>query len=276
MPEFNENGNNVALLRLLDFLDFNFLMKRFSTLIAILLLFSSVGLCYAQDLSEDISEKNLSPLRKVYVGYRIIPDPYNPKETAFEIEMRPVVVYPNERFRNKNEEKFYWRTVRDVKRTLPYAKLINRTLQETYEYLETFDTKKEKDAYLKQFEKSLYAQYKPVMKKLTKSQGKMMIKLINRETNQTSYHIVKAFLGTFRAGFWQTFGRFFGVNLNAAYKPDKDKNDAVIERVATRVEQGLLWKKDWGRCKWSDLADYNRTCEIVLFFCAFYSVKKKI
>ena len=240
MPEFNENGNNVALLRLLDFLDFNFLMKRFSTLIAILLLFSSVGLCYAQDLSEDISEKNLSPLRKVYVGYRIIPDPYNPKETAFEIEMRPVVVYPIERFRNKNEEKFYWRTVRDVKRTLPYAKLINRTLQETYEYLETFDTKKEKDAYLKQFEKSLYAQYKPVMKKLTKSQGKMMIKLINRETNQTSYHIVKAFLGTFRAGFWQTFGRFFGVNLNAAYKPDKDKNDAVIERVATRVEQGLL------------------------------------
>lgn len=172
MPEFNENGNNVALLRLLDFLDFNFLMKRFSTLIAILFLFSSVGLCYAQDLSEDISEKNLSPLRKVYVGYRIIPDPYNPKETAFEIEMRPVVVYPNERFRNKNEEKFYWRTVRDVKRTLPYAKLINRTLQETYEYLETFDTKKEKDAYLKQFEKSLYAQYKPVMKKLTKSQGK--------------------------------------------------------------------------------------------------------
>ena len=80
------------------------LMKRFSTLIAILLLFSSVGLCYAQDLSEDISEKNLSPLRKVYVGYRIIPDPYNPKEMAFEIEMRPVVVYPNERFRNKNEE----------------------------------------------------------------------------------------------------------------------------------------------------------------------------
>ena len=51
---------------------------------------------------------------------------------------------------------------------------------------------------------------------------------------------MKAFLGTFRAGFWQTFGRFFGVNLNAAYKPDKDKNDAVIERVATRVEQGLL------------------------------------
>ena len=144
------------------------------------------GSALAQSVNDDISEKNLSPMRKVYVGYKVIPDPYNPNETAFEIIMRDVVVYPNERFRNKEEEKFYWRTVRDVKRTLPYAKLINR------------------------------------------------------ETNQTSYHIVKAFLGTFRAGFWQTFGRFFGVNLNAAYKPDKDKNDAVIERVATRVEQGLL------------------------------------
>ena len=213
-------------------------MKRIFTLIAAVFI-SSLAL-YAQDLSEDISEKNLSPLRKVYVGYRVIPDPYNPKENAIEIEMRDVIVYPNERFRNKDEEKFYWRTVRDVKRTLPYAKLINRTLQETYEYLETFDTKKEKDEYLKQFEKALYAQYKPVMKKLTKSQGKMMIKLINRETNQTSYHIVKAFLGTFRAGFWQTFGRFFGVNLNVAYQPQKDKTDAIIERVATRVEQGML------------------------------------
>lgn len=208
--------------------------------IILLIVFFGCATGVAQTVNEDISEKNLSPYKKVYVGYRIIPDPYNPKENAFEIEMRDIVVYPNERFRNKEDEKFYWRTVRDVKRTLPYAKLINRTLQETYEYLETFDTKKEKDAYLKQFEKALYAQYKPVMKKLTKNQGKMMIKLINRETNQTSYHIVKAFLGTFRAGVWQTFGRFFGVNLNAAYRPEKDKKDAIIERIATRVEQGSL------------------------------------
>ena len=79
------------------------------------------GSALAQSVNDDISEKNLSPMRKVYVGYKVIPDPYNPNETAFEIIMRDVVVYPNERFRNKEEEKFYWRTVRDVKRTLPYA-----------------------------------------------------------------------------------------------------------------------------------------------------------
>ena len=212
-------------------------MQRIASIV-IALIVSGIAASYAQE--QDLSTMNLSPLRKVYVGYRVIPDPYNPKENAFEIEMVPVIVYPNERFRNKKDEEFYWKTVRDVKRTLPYAKLINRTLQETYEYLQTFDTKQEKDTYLKQFEKSLYAQYKPVMKKLTKSQGKMMIKLINRETNQNSYAIVKAFLGTFRAGFWQTFGRFFGVNLKAGYDPLKDKNDAMIERISVRVEQGMI------------------------------------
>lgn len=189
--------------------------------------------------ADDISTKNYSPIRQVYYGYRIALDPLTGTNTIW-IDMRPVVVYPNERFRNRAEEQFYWRTVRDVKRTLPYAQMINRTLQETYEYLETFDTKKEKDAYLHQFERALYKQYKPVMKKLTKSQGKMLIKLINRETNQNSYSIVKAFLGTFRAGFWQTFGRFFGVSLKTGYNPQHNKTDAMIERICVRVEQGQI------------------------------------
>ena len=78
------------------------------------------------------------------------------------------------------------------------------------------------------------------MKKLTKNQGKLLIKLVNRETNQTSYNIVKAFMGTFKAGFWQTFGRFFGANLKANYRPDTDRTDAMIERICVKVEQGAL------------------------------------
>ena len=86
----------------------------------------------------------------------------------------------------------------------------------------------------------MFNQYKPHLKKFTKSQGKMLVKLINRETNQSSYSILKAFLGTFRAGFWQTFGRFFGVNLKSGYDPDKNDDDAIIERVCVMVEQGML------------------------------------
>ena len=161
-------------------------------------------------------------------------------DTIYKVILNNITVYPPERFKNKAEEEFYWRTVRDVKRTLPYAKLINNTLQETYEYLETYPTQKEKEEYLKRFEKVVFNQYKPEMKKLTKNQGKTLIKLVNRETNQRSYYIVKAFLGAFRAGFWQTFGRFFGVNMREGYHPESNKNDAMIERICTRVEQGVL------------------------------------
>lgn len=180
-----------------------------------------------------------SALRNVYYGCYHFVDKVS-GDTLLMLVLNPITIYPPERFRNSAEEQFYWRTVRDVKRTLPYAKLINSTLQETYEYLETYATKQQKEQYLKQFEKEIFNQYKPEMKKMTRSQGKMMIKLINRETNQNSYNIVKAFLGTFRAGFWQTFGRFFGVNMKTGYDPQHDHNDAMIERICVRVEQGTI------------------------------------
>ncbi len=156
------------------------------------------------------------------------------------IVLNNVTVFPPLKFKNKKEEEFYWRTVRDVKKTLPYAKLICATLLETYEYIETFPTQKEREEYLKRMESAIFKQYKPVLKKFTKSQAQMLIKLIKRETNQNSYSIIKAFLGSFRAGFWQTFGRFFGVNLKGDYRPEKDRKDAIIERVTVAVELGTI------------------------------------
>ena len=178
-------------------------------------------------------------LQQVYAGMYHFVEPET-GDTLAMLVFNPITIFPAEKFKNKKEEEFYWKTVRDVKRALPYAKLIGATLLETYEYLETYPTQKQKQEYLKQFEKEIFKQYKPEMKKMTKSQGKMLIKLINRETNQKSYSIVKAFLGTFRAGFWQTFGRFFGVNLRQGYHPEKDKTDAMIERICVRVELGVL------------------------------------
>ena len=180
-----------------------------------------------------------SVLQKTFAGYYHFIEPAM-GDTLAMIVFNPIIIYPRERFRNKAEEKLYWKTVRDVKKTLPYAKMISSTLLETYEYIDTYQNEKQKRAYLKQFEKELFKQYKPQMNQMTKSQGKLLIKLINRETNQTSYSILKAFLGTFRAGFWQTFSKFFGASLKAGYHPNKDKQDAMIERICVRVEQGAL------------------------------------
>ena len=89
-------------------------------------------------------------------------------------------------------------------------------------------------------EKELFKQYKPILKRLSKNQARLLVKLIQRETDQSSYEIVKAFLGSFRATFWQGFGRLFGVNLRGKFQPEKKREDAIIERVATLVEQGSL------------------------------------
>lgn len=151
-----------------------------------------------------------------------------------------ITVFPELKFKNKKEENFYWRTVRDVKLTLPYAKLIAETLIETYEYIETFPTKKEREDYLKQMEKSLFEQYKPILKRFSRRQARVLVKLIQRETHQSSYDIIRAFLGSFRAGFWQGFGKLFGVSLKAGYDPAGDREDAILERVACGVEEGTI------------------------------------
>lgn len=173
-----------------------------------------------------------------YKGYSWITDEYGDRRVLTYI--RDVYVYPPMKFANKKEEEFYWRTVRDVRKTLPYAKLAYSTLVETYEYIQTIPDKKKREEHLSTLEKSIFEQYKPAVKKMTKSQGKMMLKLINRETAQSSYNIVKAFLGSFRAGFWQTFGRFFGLNMKVEFNPATNHEDAIIERVANLIEQGAL------------------------------------
>lgn len=161
-------------------------------------------------------------------------------DTVMLLVFNEIDVYPPLRFKNKKEEEFYWRTVRDVRKALPYAKLIAETLTETYEYLQTFESEKERKAYLKEMEGEVFNQYKPALKRFTKGQAKILVKLIGRETNQSGYDILKAFLGTTRAVFYHGFGKLFGVNINGKYRPDKNKEDATIERIATLIEQGQL------------------------------------
>lgn len=186
----------------------------------------------AQDI--DVPEIRRNP----YLGYDWRID--NDGDSVVVIHLAEITVYPPLKFKNRKQEEFYWRTVRDVKLTLPYAKLIAETLIETYEYIETFETQAEREQYLKDMEKSIFDQYKPVFKRFSKRQAKVLIKLIQRETHQTSYEIVRAFLGSFRANFWQGFGRLFGVSLKGEFKPDRDENDAILDRVARGVEQGVI------------------------------------
>ena len=149
-----------------------------------------------------------------------------------------IVIFPKTGFKNSKEEQAYLKLVRDVKKTLPYAKLVYITLIETYEFIQTLPDDKSREAHLKRMEKDLYDEYLPILKKMTFSQGKLLIKLIDRECNQSSYNLVKAFLGPIRAGFWNMFAGWFGASLKTEYDP-MDK-DADTERVVLLVESGIL------------------------------------
>ena len=154
------------------------------------------------------------------------------------MEMNNVYVFPPVEFSSKRQANAYMRLVKNVKTVLPIAKEANMIMMETAEYLETLPNKKAKEEHMKRVEKSIMQEYKPRMKKLTYSQGKLLIKLIYRESHSSGYELIQAFLGPVRAGFYQAFAWAFGASLKKQY--DAEGIDRLTERVVLMVEAGQL------------------------------------
>ena len=154
------------------------------------------------------------------------------------MEMNNVYVFPPVTFTSKKQQGAYMRLVRNVKTVLPIAKEANMIMMETAEYLETLPSKQAKQEHMKRVEKSIMQEYKPRMKKLTYSQGKLLIKLIYRESHSSGYELIQAFLGPVRAGFYQAFAWAFGASLKKEYDPEGI--DRLTERVVLLVEAGQL------------------------------------
>jgi len=170
-------------------------------------------------------------------GY-LVPAVIYEGDTIASLRMPTLYVFKPLVFKNKRKQQAYNRLVRNVKKTLPIAKEVNRAIIETYEYLQTLPDEKAREKHLQMVEKGVKEQYTPRLKKLTFSQGKLLIKLINRETDSSSYELVKAFLGPFKAGFYQAFAALFGASLKKEYHPEDE--DALVERVVLLVESGQL------------------------------------
>jgi len=213
------NFQNVSIIRL-D-------LRR---LITILLMACTIGVM-AQEEDTSTGSPTFVPTVKVS---KVLRD----GDSIQYMEMSNVYVYPPMQFESKRQQGKYMRLVTNVKKTLPIAKEVRQMLIETAEYLETLPDKKSKEEHMKRVEQSVYREYKPRMKKLTFSQGKLLIKLINRECNSTSYEAIQAFMGPLRAGFWQAFAWAFGASLKKEYDPEG--TDRLTERVVLMVEAGQL------------------------------------
>lgn len=139
--------------------------------------------------------------------------------------------------RPKDMSRFY-KLVYNVKKVYPIAQEAERLLAEIEANIGNIKTPQGQRGYVKKMEKQLTEQYTPVLKKMTFSQGKILIKLLDRQTERTGYDIVKELRGGFRAGLYQGIARIFGANLKDTY--DQEGEDRMIEEIIEMVELGLL------------------------------------
>ena len=159
-------------------------------------------------------------------------------DTIPMIELEEVRVYTRQDFEYLNHKRRDRRLVRNVKKAYPYAKIAGIELVKLDRYLATLDDEKEQKAYVNQAEKEIMDRFEKNVKKLTITQGIILVKLIDRETGRTSYQVIKDLKGGITAFFWQGIARIFGNNLKAEYDPDGD--DRLIEDIVRGIEAGFI------------------------------------
>ncbi len=186
----------------------------------------------------NISPETNGPVSTIFLMPNVYPAVIMEGDTVACMWLTDFIKYSPLTFRSTKDQMAYSRLIRDVKKTLPYAKEIAEIITETYEYMETLPNDKARQKHLNKMEKYLMDTYTPKMKKLTRSQGQLLMKLVDRETNSSSYHIIDAFMGSFKAWTYNVFAGLFGNSLKVRYNPYGE--DRVTERVCVLVEQGIV------------------------------------
>ena len=176
--------------------------------------------------------------KTIPIGGAVLPVEISNSDTVFFATLPNISVFPRQQNATKRQEQFYWRTVRDVKKALPLAKIVGKEIAETNRILYQLPDDKARKEYLKEYEKQLFEEFEPILRKMTVSQGLMLIKLIDRECQQNSYDLIRIYRGGFSAFFWQGVARLFKADLKAEYDPENE--DRIIEQVVILVEAGQL------------------------------------
>lgn len=186
-------------------------------------------LCLVTDLAaQEPQQDNSVVTRAVVEGADTIPI----------IELPEVRVYERRDFEYLYLKRRYRRMIRNIKKAYPYAQIAGVRLKELDDHLATLDSEKEQKAYINQAEKEIMGQFEKQVKRLTVTQGIILVKLIDRETGRTSYQVIKELKGGFTAFFWQGIARIFGNNLKTEYDPENQ--DKVMEDIVLGIEAGFI------------------------------------
>ncbi|HVA97261.1 MAG TPA: DUF4294 domain-containing protein [Bacteroidia bacterium] len=212
-------------------------MKRPILFLLALFLIMIVQVSFAQTdstLNTKIPPQNTNK-KKGFIVQSIV---YN-GDTIPYVELNAFYVVANRVFSDPAQAALYWRLERDVKIVYPYAVLASVKLKSYDNQLAGMHSEVERKLFMKQAEIELKAQFGDQLKDLTITQGRILIRLIDRETGNTSYALVKELRGSFSAFMWQSLATLFGSNLKSEYNPQKGE-DQMIEQIIGLVESGQL------------------------------------
>ena len=160
-------------------------------------------------------------------------------ETMPEVEIKEVTIVGGRKSTaRKRDYRRYEKLIYNIKKVYPYAVIVRNKLVEVNEELKSVESERDQKAFLKSVEKDVFAEFEDEISNLTITQGKILIKLIDRETQNTSYDLIREYRGRISAAFWQGIARLFGTNLKAEY--DRYGDDAVIEMILLEIEAGRL------------------------------------
>jgi hypothetical protein len=159
-------------------------------------------------------------------------------DTIPVIDLNPVTIFAPRIFASRSEAMRYYRLVQNVKTAYPYAYLAGMKFREYESALSSMNSESERRKAIREIEKEIRDQFEEDLKRLTRTQGLILIKLIDRETSHTSYAILREFRGMVSAVFWQSLARIFGYNLRTQYDPYGE--DHLIEEIVLMIEAGLI------------------------------------
>lgn len=199
------------------------------------LTFSYLGVALAQtSLIGDAEEKVIDIPKNGVRTKAIVVD----GDTMAVGYLHEVLIVDDRVFKSKEEQNKHRRLIRNVKKVYPYARLAGEKLKQYEAMLAGIQTDAEKKRIMKRIEADLKSEYKDELENLTVDQGKILLKLIDRETGDTSYELVKELRGSLSAFFWQSLARLFGSDLKAEY--DAEGNDKKIEEIVLLIQKGKI------------------------------------
>ncbi|MFH1004166.1 MAG: DUF4294 domain-containing protein [Bacteroidota bacterium] len=206
-----------------------YIIRMISAMI-LLALFISVS-TFSQNKKDKTPVANTKPIFKNKISFPFFH--YN-GETLPLITLSDFDAVTARAFKNEKEKQTYLKLMRDVRKVYPYAILASVKLRE-YDAILVNIPEKKRSSYLKKVEKELKMQFESDLKNLTINQGRILIRLINRETGMLTYKVIKDYRGSFSAILWQSFAFFFGNNLKTKYNPTSGE-DKLIEEIIHQIE----------------------------------------